>query len=160
MSKLASHCKALRSNKSVPQLKLIEPTTTLTRQQKRIVLLIMDGWSDQKISQFLFLSERTVDSHVRNICKLLNIRNRIEIIVHVLANPHLIDSKKSEEHKVNKEICILKEQRLKAAWALSNLISEIHSLSIKQKLTEIIQILQPESNHLKVFWGDGCARRS
>ncbi len=153
MRKLSPLYKALKSENQPPELKPIKSTIKLTTHQKQIILLILDGWSDQKISQLLFVAQRTVESHVRNIFKILEIRNRIELIVYIRANPNLISNDKSKENEVNAEICILKEQRLKAAWALSALNNEINDQLINHKLETILRMLQPELNTLEVFWG-------
>jgi len=49
-------------------------------REKEIVILIMKGYSNQKISNQLFISLSTVKTHVSNIFQKLNVESRFEII--------------------------------------------------------------------------------
>jgi len=48
-------------------------TSSLTRTEKKIIELISANKSNIEIAKFLFISERTVESHKRNICEKLNL---------------------------------------------------------------------------------------
>ncbi len=53
----------------------------LTRREREILQLIARGKTNKEISKLLFISTETVKSHIKNIFKKLNIKNRVEAIV-------------------------------------------------------------------------------
>ncbi len=52
----------------------------ISPREKEIITLIMKGYSNQKISDQLFISLSTVKTHIRNIFQKLNVKSRFEII--------------------------------------------------------------------------------
>ena len=56
-----------------------EQGETLTRRQEEVVALVARGFTNRQISEELFVSERTVDAHVRKILKKLGLRSRAQI---------------------------------------------------------------------------------
>jgi DNA-binding CsgD family transcriptional regulator len=56
-----------------------QPRPILTRRQLEIGRLIADGLSNRQIAARLFLSERTVETHVTNILNKLGLGSRIQI---------------------------------------------------------------------------------
>lgn len=55
----------------------------ISAREKEIITLIMKGYSNQKISDLLFISLSTVKTHIRNIFQKLNVKSRFEIIYRV-----------------------------------------------------------------------------
>jgi predicted ATPase/DNA-binding SARP family transcriptional activator/DNA-binding CsgD family transcriptional regulator len=51
----------------------------LTRREREVATLVAQGLSTRQIAQQLVLSERTVDKHVANLLKKLNLRSRNQI---------------------------------------------------------------------------------
>jgi len=51
----------------------------LTRREREIAGLVAQGLSTRQIAQELVISERTVDKHVANLLKKLNLRSRNQI---------------------------------------------------------------------------------
>lgn len=49
----------------------------LTETELKILKLIVEEYTNEKISKELFISKRTVESHVSNICRKLNVNSRI-----------------------------------------------------------------------------------
>ena len=52
----------------------------LSGRERQIVILLMQGISNKKIAEHLFVSERTVKFHCTNLYKKLKIENRYELI--------------------------------------------------------------------------------
>jgi DNA-binding NarL/FixJ family response regulator len=53
---------------------------SLTDAETRIAGLVARGWSNPDIATELFLSRRTVQTHVSNILGKLGLRSRLEIM--------------------------------------------------------------------------------
>jgi DNA-binding NarL/FixJ family response regulator len=51
----------------------------LTRREREVATLVAQGLSTRQIAQELVLSERTVDKHVANLLKKLNLRSRNQV---------------------------------------------------------------------------------
>ncbi len=58
----------------------------LSRRQSEIVLEIMRGRTNKEISEKLLVSLQTVKDHIHDIFRLLNIRNRSELILKVMGD--------------------------------------------------------------------------
>lgn len=56
-------------------------TTTLTRREKDVLLLVTQGESNKSIADKLVLSEVTVKSHLNSIFKKLNVTNRTQAVL-------------------------------------------------------------------------------
>ncbi|MGF1703537.1 LuxR C-terminal-related transcriptional regulator [Photobacterium makurazakiensis] len=61
------------------QLKFnINPSTSLTTREKEILDLLILGESNEQIAASLFVSENTVKSHLHNVFKKINAKNRLQ----------------------------------------------------------------------------------
>lgn len=69
-----------RSKADINELNNYLDRAGISVREKEIVTLIIKGFSNQKISNQLFISLSTVKTHVRNIFKKLNVESRFEII--------------------------------------------------------------------------------
>ena len=52
----------------------------LTEREREILQLIVEGHTNQKISEILFISRKTVETHRTNLMKKLDIHNVVELI--------------------------------------------------------------------------------
>ncbi|MFQ5787280.1 MAG: LuxR C-terminal-related transcriptional regulator [Thermodesulfobacteriota bacterium] len=67
----------------------------LTKKQIEIIKFVVVGCSNKEIARRLFISEKTVKSHLYNIFKKLNVKRRVQLSTYqpLLANNHLKESK-------------------------------------------------------------------
>ena len=59
---------------------------TLTKREKEIVSLVVDGLTNKEIADKLFISVRTVDSHKNNIMQKLNLKSSVELVKYAIKN--------------------------------------------------------------------------
>lgn len=76
------------------------PAYGLTNREMEIITLLSAGASNQQIAEKLFVSEHTVKSHIYNIFRKINVRNRIQALNWIQKNlgpimPNIDDTKSS-----------------------------------------------------------------
>ena len=59
-------------------------TLPLTRRELEVADLVRDGLTNREIASRLFLSERTVEGHVAQICRKLGLRSRLQVATWVV----------------------------------------------------------------------------
>ena len=64
-----------------------EPLARLTTREREVASFIAEGLPNKKVAERLVLSHRTVENHIRNILKKLDIESRQDIIEIVSRNP-------------------------------------------------------------------------
>ncbi|MBI9055240.1 MAG: response regulator transcription factor [Bacteroidales bacterium] len=62
----------------------------LTKREKEVVQLVVDGLTNKEIADKLFISIRTVDSHKNNVMQKLNLKSSVELVKYILKN-NIID---------------------------------------------------------------------
>jgi DNA-binding NarL/FixJ family response regulator len=62
----------------IPEIRT-EPGIGLTRRQLEIARLVADDLTNRQIAARLFLSERTVETHVTNILNKLGLSSRVQL---------------------------------------------------------------------------------
>nr|WP_299018559.1 LuxR C-terminal-related transcriptional regulator [uncultured Photobacterium sp.] len=63
-----------RNKKSIS----IQPNARLTAREKEILQLLVMGASNNEIAESLFVSENTVKTHLYNVFKKINVKNRMQ----------------------------------------------------------------------------------
>jgi DNA-binding CsgD family transcriptional regulator len=58
----------------------------LTRQERQVASIVGRGATNREAADQLFLSPRTIDFHLRNIYKKLQVRSRTELAVHIASH--------------------------------------------------------------------------
>lgn len=56
----------------------------LTKREKQIIQLVVDGLSNKEIAEQLFISIRTVDSHKNNIMQKLSLKSSVELVKYAI----------------------------------------------------------------------------
>jgi len=58
----------------------------LTKREKEVIALVVEGLSNKEIAEKLFISVRTVDSHKNNIMQKLNLKSSVELVKYAIKN--------------------------------------------------------------------------
>jgi DNA-binding NarL/FixJ family response regulator len=56
----------------------------LTKQEVKVLVLVAQGWRTAKIAQELFISPRTVESHLARVFEKLGVSSRTEAAIYAL----------------------------------------------------------------------------
>jgi DNA-binding NarL/FixJ family response regulator len=56
----------------------------LTKQEVKVLALVAQGWRTAKIAQELFISPRTVESHLARVFEKLGVSSRTEAAIYAL----------------------------------------------------------------------------
>jgi DNA-binding NarL/FixJ family response regulator len=59
-------------------------TNDLTKQERIVLALVAEGWRTARIAQELYLSPRTVETHLGHIYSKLGVSSRTEAAIHAL----------------------------------------------------------------------------
>lgn len=62
------------------------PAEELTERERDVVRLVAKGQSNQAIAQELFISEKTVKTHISNILSKLNLQDRTQLAIFAIKN--------------------------------------------------------------------------
>ena len=65
----------------------------LTKQERRILELVAKGWRNSKIGTELFISTKTVETHLHHIYEKLGVSSRTEAALRLLSTAPLSPSK-------------------------------------------------------------------
>lgn len=56
----------------------------LTDREREIFSLLIDGMDTKEISDFLFISEKTVRNHVSNVIQKLGVKSRVGAVIELV----------------------------------------------------------------------------
>ena len=65
--------------------------TGLTRREQEVAALAVRGASAREIAEQLVIGERTVETHLANIYRKLNVRSRVELMARFAGSPSLVE---------------------------------------------------------------------
>lgn len=77
---LTSYISKLETENNNPDIQ------SLTKREKEVVDLIVDGYTNPEIADKLFISIRTVDSHKSNILSKLQLKSSVELVKYAIRN--------------------------------------------------------------------------
>ena len=124
----------------------MEQISWLSRREKEVVTLLLQGRSNKQIALSLDVSERTVEFHLKNIYTKLQVNSRVELILK-LGKTTVGSSKKLGESTVDvldKSIHNGKQSAIQNRWTqpLKNIISTIQKefAMIKIVVSEDVRI--------------------
>lgn len=120
----------------------------LTPRQKQIAYLVSLGLTRKAIADEVFLSEGSIALHLSDLFFLLEVKNCYQLAAFVNENPELLYV--SEKPPLCK-IAWFKQQRLKAALVLADVIERTQEESLKRDLNEVLGMLQPEERKNENF---------
>jgi DNA-binding NarL/FixJ family response regulator len=58
---------------------VLSPSSSLTKREKEILMLIAEGLTDKEIAEKIFLSPLTIITHRKNILSKLGLKNKVEL---------------------------------------------------------------------------------
>ncbi len=70
--------------------------TFITKRERQIVSLLMEGYSSKQIAQMLFISQDTVSNHRKNILKKTGAKNTAQVVALALSTEISMDQKIGE----------------------------------------------------------------
>jgi two-component system response regulator DegU len=62
------------------------PKELLTSREREVLALLKEGKTNKEIAQTLYISEKTVKSHMNSIFRKFNVNGRLQAIVHAIKN--------------------------------------------------------------------------
>jgi NarL family two-component system response regulator LiaR len=73
----------------VSQMRNLPPETSveeLTEREREVIRLVAMGRNNREIAQELFISEKTVKTHISNILGKLNLDHRTQLAIYAIKN--------------------------------------------------------------------------
>jgi DNA-binding NarL/FixJ family response regulator len=74
--------------RELPRVAAERSGSELTATERRVAALIADGGTNRDVAAALFVSVRTVETHVASIYRKLGVRSRAELARRLSAGPH------------------------------------------------------------------------
>jgi DNA-binding CsgD family transcriptional regulator len=70
---------------TVPRVATIRPETPLSARETEIAALLAEGKTNGEIAELLFISQKTVETHLSNIFRKMRVSNRVQLVRALLA---------------------------------------------------------------------------
>jgi DNA-binding NarL/FixJ family response regulator len=67
------------------------PLPGLTRREKDVVKTLLQGYSNKEIARRLYISERTVQTHLSNIFSKMKVASRTEVVLVAMRDGWLLN---------------------------------------------------------------------
>lgn len=75
---------AVRAAKTSPANTRLAVSDVLTEREREVARLVAEGLTDKEVAAKLYVSPRTVDNHLRNIFRKLDVRHRTALAAHLM----------------------------------------------------------------------------
>jgi DNA-binding CsgD family transcriptional regulator len=85
-------CETKHVLKSSPNSHQLAKMKTVSRREMDVMALISESMTNEEIAQKLFLSAKTVKTHIRNIFEKTGIRNRVEAALLYIRYKHEVEN--------------------------------------------------------------------
>jgi RNA polymerase sigma factor (sigma-70 family) len=72
---------------AAPDIKYDETLDSLTKREKEILRLVAEGLTNEEIGKKIFISEKTVKTHLTNIFDKLKVNNRFKAALMIMGQP-------------------------------------------------------------------------
>jgi DNA-binding CsgD family transcriptional regulator len=93
---------SLYKHKHQQPSRAMNPTTALTVQEQRIILLIANGYKSRAIADALCISPHTVKNHKTNICQKLNLCGTTALVRYAILNATLLQNRGGGKLEIGK----------------------------------------------------------
>jgi DNA-binding CsgD family transcriptional regulator len=78
---------AAKANRELARIVLRTPADGLTGTERRVAALVTQGHTNREVAAAMFVTENTVQTHIRHIFQKLDVRSRTELTALLLAAP-------------------------------------------------------------------------
>jgi DNA-binding CsgD family transcriptional regulator len=76
-----------KARRELSKIAVRAPADGLTDAEHRIATLIAQGQTNRQVAAAMFITENTVQTHMRHIFQKLGVRSRTELAAHFLTSP-------------------------------------------------------------------------
>jgi len=76
-----------KARRELSKITTRSPADRLTETERRIAALVAQGQTNREVASAMFVTENTVQSHVRHIFQKLGVRSRTELAARFLSTP-------------------------------------------------------------------------
>jgi DNA-binding NarL/FixJ family response regulator len=81
---------AAKANRELAKIVMATPADALTGTERRVAGLVTQGRTNREVATAMFVTENTVQTHIRHIFQKLDVRSRTELTALLLAAPAVI----------------------------------------------------------------------
>jgi DNA-binding CsgD family transcriptional regulator len=85
--RLGARLWAAKAGRELARIAVRTPEDGLTETERRVAALVAQGHTNREVAAAMFVTENTVQTHLRHIFQKLGVRSRTELTVLLLAAP-------------------------------------------------------------------------